>query len=510
MKKGGFDMKTISIDNYIFRIVTRDCTYEDGNGGKVEYKKGHIFRLAISDKSSGAWQKFLEENSRVADKQESQELFDLQYSNAAIGPSGYICHYFIPTVKIKTILDIEEHGIDTIGIDIGENGKYISTDFDDLWEAGDEILKISRRATKEETEKINDERIKQWKIQQEQYRQAEIAKAEAKKARYEANKSNSKYYPGACGNYEQVLVNAREVESLKLYDLYTIKQFYNELINSGKIEANLLKQIILYGGTVPYIMSDTKEETRKFGDVDIFIPVENMAMFREAIMGRSYFKTTYDSIDLTRAAKLTVAGISGPRFVRPLFFGEGDEAYRRYEIRTAKLEEEAKRHIVYQDYGFKGNLFGVNISVFPIYQYSKDGVQDICAKSFRVGLEEGDNKFLLNTVVTHNTPITSFSTLVEMCGGIIKAARLEYTIASKRSAINHGYKLRKDTDLADLEFMEQHSDRLGIDDSLIKHYEKSIPDYGIAKVYRITRDREVSALTPEEYRDLATSNHKPS
>ncbi|MDD3048376.1 MAG: hypothetical protein PHQ89_00070 [Bacilli bacterium] len=503
-------MRKIDIDNYIYRIVTKDCDFK-GFGKKSKYKKGDVIRYNITDNLDDDWGQFIEENSIMATEKEAQERFNLEYSNAAIGQYGLICHYFIPTVEIKNIYELKQYGIESnIYIKAGPNGEYLFTEYEEKdWE--DKVLTISRRATPEETKKINDEIIKQGEIKREKYRLEEKAKEKAKQERFEANKNNPEYYPGSCGNYKQVIINENgKIDETKLYDLYTIKQFYNELINSGKIDKELLEKIILYGGTVPYILLDTKEETRKFGDVDIFIPIENMAMFRQTIINKSYFNMSFDSMVITEKARLRAAGCKP--FERPWFMGDNSDfyAYNAYEEKVSKLLKEHQSKMVYQDYGFKGTLFGVNISVFPIYQWDKDNKLDICAKSFRIGKEAGDSKFLLNTIVTHNTPTTSFSKIVEICGGKIGTANLEYTIASKKNAINHGYLLRKDTDLMDLDFIEQNKDKLGIDDNLTKHYETNIPDYGIVKVYRKTRSNEIAEYTPEEYKHIVTKNHKPS
>lgn len=530
-------------DKYAYFVVqTEQKPKKDKNNWEdySNYKKGQTIIVQQRDIEAEiggyvqSFRDFLQNNCRTAIPEETDMMYQDEFSNAIVSDvyddgSYGISYYYVPTIDLDILSIVNEQDYwtkyrkkkdffkkiglgdsvsDTTGFRLDEKGQFIQKEY---FGSSKKILKTCRKATPEEAKQFNDEVTEMWRIRREQQRLEEEAKEKAKQERYEANKNNAEYFPGSCGNYKQVIINKNgKIDETKLYDLYTIKQFYDELIKSDKIDKALLEKLVLYGGTVPYIMLDTKDETRKFGDVDIFIPIENMAMFRQCIMGKSYFNMTFDSMNLTRSAGLRAEG--SKMFSQPWFMGDSSDmsSYNEYERRVARARDEHRSETVYQDYGFKGSLFDVNISVFPIYQWDKNNALDICAKSFRVGKEEGDNKFLLNTVVTHNTPTSSFSRLVEMCGGVIGTANLEYTIASKRSAINHGYLLRQETDLRDLEFIEQNKARLSINDSLVQHYEENIPDYGIAKVYRITRSNEVQEYTPEEYRHIVTRNHKPS
>ncbi len=471
---------------------------------------------------------FLKDYCRLATEEEKNEMYEDEFSNARVldvydDGSYTICFYYVPIKDLKLeeyIMKIdwwekslakskifENMGMEFENYEIDDDGNFIYKRFH---KGTDKILKYCRKTTLEETETFNKSLAHQQQMKREKYLEEQRIKEQERLERYNKHKNDANYYPGSCGNYNQVLVDTKGIpETSKLYDLYTIRQFYNELICSRKIDQQLLEQIMVYGGTVPYILFNTKEDTRKFGDVDIFVPVENMEKFRDTLFDKRYFAMKFDSMDLTRKAGLT---IKGQHINVPLFMGDADdmESYNAYQGMLSEYMEEAQSHLVYQDYGFKGTLFGIPISVFPIYQWNKDNKLDICAKSFRVGREEGDAKYLLNTIVTHNTPITSFSKLVEMYGGKIGIANLEYTIASKESAIQHGYLLRQESDLKDLEFIRRNKGLFHIDDDLVQHYEENIPDYGIAKVYRITRSYKVSELTPEEYRNVVTRNDKPS
>lgn len=491
-------------------------------GERIFVEKRHL----KSEVFSKTFITFLENNCRKATQSEADDIYNSNFSNAIVShiyedKSYSIEHYYVPTKQLdfKSVITEQdwwerdkkkEQFFRNMGIDDGffyeldDDGKFI---YHENCKADSKILKYCREATPEETARFSKIVNEKRRIEREKHLEEERKKEQEKQERYNKNKSDSNYYPGSCGNYKQVLVDSNgKAEKEKLYDLYTIRQFYDELIASGKIDKEMLRNIIIYGGTVPYILTDTKEATRKFGDIDIFIPIENMNTFREILLYKSYFEMKFDSMSLTTKASLTSRN---SMFKTPLYMGEDNdiESYIEYQRMVSKLREDKA---IYQDYGFKGSLFGINISVFPIYQWDRDKNLDICAKSFRVGKEDGDSKFLLNTVVTHNTPISSFSKLVQILGGTIGIANLEYTIASKRSAIKNGYKLRQESDLRDLEFIEQNKKVLGINDDLVKHYEDNIPDYGIAKVYRIKRTFDVIEYTPEQYKNCVTKNHKPS
>ena len=116
---------------------------------------------------------------------------------------------------------------------------------------------------------------------------------------------------------------------------------------------------------------------------------------------------------------------------------------------------------VLQDFGFKGKLFGVNISVFPMYEYEND----IMAKSFNAN---NDTQYLLGIKIMKNTKIKDFVKNVNLCGASLNILPLEYTIASKQGAIKDKYYKRFDKDKEDIEYILNHKEELGIDDNLLQ------------------------------------------
>ena len=286
-----------------------------------------------------------------------------------------------------------------------------------------------------------------------------------------------------------------------------IKSFYQTLLGFDGLSDEVKSSIIFYGGTIPYILCNENENTRRFGDVDIFLPVSMMQRFRYEL--RQKLEYIYDSIELTRRVGLTAKGFRVKSSV--LWWNEDSESYDEFNRRRGLAEIEAEKNAIYQDYGFKAILFDINISVFPLYNWTfKDGSIGVCAKSFRLSKEEGDWNFLLNTIVSKGITIDDFYNEVCILGHSARVVKTEYTIASKRNAIKFGYVLRKDTDEADLKYIESNSCELGIDESQIDFFMKNIPDYCISFVYRITRAYDASVMSPEEYKHVVTRNDKPS
>ena len=134
----------------------------------------------------------------------------------------------------------------------------------------------------------------------------------------------------------------------------------------------------------------------------------------------------------------------------------------------------------------------------------------MCAKSFRISREVGDWNFLLNTIVSKGITIDDFYDKVCILGNNSRIAKIEYTIASKRNAVRFGYVLRKDTDEADLRYIETHSSELGINESQVELFMENIPDYGVSHVYRITRTGDANEMSSEAYKHVVTRNDKPS
>lgn len=475
-----------------------------------------------------SFKEFLNDNCRTATIEEIRKYYEENYSNARVyriyddGSYG-IRYFFVVEKYISELLDEFDKEKDNCCFFLrSEVLNLISKLLDeDVWDVSiglyngmlflfcdcyrEELLKISRKATEKETIALS-RYVRHIQAKQRKKDEEELLKKEqAREKIYESYKSNPVYFPGEAGNYKQVLLEkGRKIAPEKKYSLNQIKDFYKSLLGFKGLSEEVKNSIIFYGGTIPYVLCNENENTRKFGDVDIFLPVNMMQRFRYELHGELNY--IFDSINLTRRVGLIAKGfqIQPTNFLKCASLDE-------YTTRRDASESIDKRNAIYQDYGFKAILFGINISVFPLYDWTfRDGSIGVCAKSFRLSKDEGDWNFLLNTIVAKEVTIDAFYNEVCILGYNARVAKVEYTIASKRNAIRHGYVLRKDTDETDLEYIDTHSDELSIDNKQVKFFGNNIPDYCISHVYRITRSNEAIEISPEKYKHLVTRQDKPS
>ena len=518
-------------------FVRSDTTDEDEDYSFYKVGDPIVIEANILNHYVSSFKDFLNNNCRAANTDETSAIYNELYSNARLGDvyddgSYSVRHFFVVESNLSELwqeFDMERDNcywdLRTEMTDLINNlceshfswsvriGNYNGVMFlftDSLNRKHEALLKISRKATQKETVELS-----QYVFEvQENYRKKikeEYRKKEELKAKiYEANKSNPEYFPGVSGNYKQVILEeGRKVVREKQYSLDQIKNFYKTLLCFDGLSDELKNSMIFYGGTIPYILCNESGSTRKFGDVDIFLPVSMMQRFRNEL--RQELAYVYDSINLTKKVKLTAKGL---RVKPPVLWCDDDEnieSYHEFISRESLAEMEAEKKSVYQDYGFKAVLFGINISIFPLYDWTfDDGSIGVCAKSFRLSKEKGDWNFLLNTIVSKGTTIEDFCSKVSIFGQTVRIAKTEYTIASKRNAIKFGYVLRKNTEVADLNYIEAHKNELSIDEKQVKFFMKNIPDYGISFVYRITRAYEAEKMSPEAYKYIVTRNDKPS
>lgn len=527
---------TVPVERYLYFVVEK--TFDSANITDEDeyysyYKVGDsiIIKAKELENYSSSFRKFLKNNCRLATDDEVGNIYTESYSNARVGnvyEDGSYCiwRFFIVKSHHSEIFEKFDMTIDNcywalrmemkdfirnlcgeesssfFDVGIGDyNGKLFL--FTELDRENKSLLNICRRATTKEASELSMYVKNVQDVYRKKFKEERRKIEEAKAKIYEANKSNPEYFPGVGGNYKQILLEkGRKVVKEKEYSLAQIKNFYQTLLSFDGLSDEVKSNIIFYGGTIPYVLCNEEGETRKFGDVDIFLPVSMMQKFRYEL--RRELNFVYDTLELTRRVRLTAKGFHVKPF---LLCGDGVERYAEYRLLERKAEESA----IYQDYGFKTVLFGVNISVFPLYDWTfEDGSIGVCAKSFRLSKEIGDWNFLLNTIVSKEITIDDFSCIASILGHNVKIAKTEYTIASKKNAINFGYILRKDTDEADLKYIEAHSNEIGINESQVEFFVKNIPAYGISHVYRITRSYEASEMTPEEYKHVVTRNDKPS
>ena len=517
-------------------FVRSDTTVEEEDYSFYKVGDPIVIEARSLERYVSSFTDFLNNNCRKATVDEMSAIYEDLYSNARVGDvyddgSYQIRRFFIVESYFDelwkkfdfknenclwyTNMELQdliinlceyEHVVIDVCIGYYKEKLFLFTNLDD--KDNESLLKICRRATSEESAELSAYVKEMQDGYHKKFEYERRKKEEAKAKIYEANKNNPEYFPGVRGNYKQVLLEeGKKVIPEKEYSLAQIKSFYHSLLSFAGLSDEVKSSIIFYGGTIPYILCNESGNTRKFGDVDIFMPVSMMQRFRYEL--RHELDYIYDSIELTRRIGLTAKGL---RVKSPLLWWDKEsESYEQFERRRGLAEMEAEKNAIYQDYGFKAILFGINISVFPLYDWTfVDGNIGVCAKSFRISKEKGDWNFLLNTIVSKGITINDFYNEVCILGHNVRATKTEYTIASKRNAVKFGYVLRKDTDEADLRYIETHSSELGIDESQVELFMQNIPDYGVSHVYRITRSGDANEMSSEAYKHIVTRNDKPS
>ena len=107
----------------------------------------------------------------------------------------------------------------------------------------------------------------------------------------------------------------------------------------------------------------------------------------------------------------------------------------------------------------------------------------------------------------NDTKLADFVKQVEIYDSVFNILPLEYTIASKQSAVEENCDYRSEKDKEDIEYILSHKDELGISDEKIQEILKKYPDYSISIAYAVKGHR-VKALSGETYKKLVlTKRH---
>lgn len=478
------------------------------------------------------WMKLLE-NTEVIFGKEKQEMFDEDFSNAiyAQRPSTAFIykdslnldleefHYF----KIND--DIHVKKIDELEQKTGDYLSFLKFIYDDegfikyVYFEGDYrdkeqlVLKFAHRMPSDEAyechQKIVEVYIKKEEEEREKLEKKKMKEEQELEELYQIQKNNPYYFPGSNGNFVH---NDDEInDKEESYTLEQIKEFYQKL---KTLDPNVVKEMCFYGGTVPYILTDA-EKSRNFKDIDIFVPASKMEQLREELAKQESFKMIYDSKPLTQFCHLTTRIEKDKKELVDEKEQEKELFGLMYRVMNSKndnaafnndynpLREFFNRNSPYyykiQDFGFKANLFGINISVFPMYQYGND----IMAKSFNVNELY---RFLLGVRVLNNTSIDSFIKNVKLYDSAFKVLPLEYTLVSKQSAVNQKYLSRLEKDREDIEYILSHKEELGIDEEKLKQILSHYPDYSISIAYKVNDNGTTSTMGGNTYKKLVLKN----
>ena len=462
------------------RSVEVDISFQKGE--KLDFNNSNVAVLFYDLKLLK-----LLETMELIKGEEKQRLFDEDFSNAIYAKDNLIdsvaglneYHYFKikDGIKVKSMDELKSFPWYTNDF-IKDTDGYIqylftksitySTPSREVEQA---ILIFADRVSKEEAARIHqcylERKQEENNKRNEEINRRYLERLNQLQTLYEEQKY-SDLFPGIGGHFH----GAPEGD----YSLTEIKNFYKRL---SELNSDIVKEMIFYGGTVPYVLNNASE-SRNFGDVDIFIPIEYIDQLREELSKHSDFKMISDSKSITEKANFTsIINNSDENGEEKTDTDNPEEILASIEKTLEKIcnpEKFIKK--VIQDFGFKANLFGINISVFPIYQYDNS----IMGKSFNTN---GEYPFLLAINLINDTSIDHFTKSVKVFDSEFKIMPLEYTLASKGSAIIDKANARLDKDIADINYILSHKEELGISDQLFEELVKKYPDYSIEIAYQI-------------------------
>lgn len=509
----------------------------------IFFKKGEV--LDFSDPAVASlfynmeWIKFFTKTEVISDK-EKQQLFDEDFSNAiyAQNPSTasiwrddpnydlHEYHYF----KIKGDIQVKARselkkmfGIElpySVNFMCDEEGfiKWISTDtscdHSSHRDTEQLILQFADRLSVDDAHECHRKLIADYIKQREEQYIKLTEKMEKQRIElqglYESKKNNPLYFPGVNGYFVHNDNESKRSEKEK-YTLSQIKEFYQKL---KTLNPDVVKELCFYGGTIPYVLNGASE-SRDFGDIDIFVPVPQMEKLREELAKEDSFEMMCDSKPLAQFCQLTsriqkksteLIDESGQKNELLGLILNAVLAPQCEDIIDVDQNEDTSNMAYYnkiQDFGFKAKLFGINISVFPIYQY-KD---NIMAKSFSINEMY---KFLLGVRILDNANIDQFVKNIEIYDSAFKVVPLEYTLVSKKSAVDGNYSSRLEKDSQDIEYILSHKEELGLDDEKIQEILSRYPDYSISIAYRVNSNGTTTTMSGEAYKELVLTNRSIS
>ncbi len=442
--------------------------------------------------------------------EEKDKCFQEEYKNSFFAADGilqsadaFFRYYRInDDLRIRSWSDLGTYAPAVASYD--ENGCYRIVYLkegcynENMFKRGDiqALEKVATEVPLEEAKIIHEKRLvkeeEDYRRTMQEFHEKEERMQQKLNKKYKEKRFDEEIFPGAAGEFVQTYDGS--LNEKKKYNLEEIKEFYKRLkdINEG-----VLRYMYFYGGTIPYVLSDASS-SREFGDVDIFVPIEAMRYVREELQRQPSFEVDFDSISVTSRVNLTSRIPS-----------EQEEDTSDLGVLMVLMDPTADNETLrelfnnnsgrcLQDFGLKGKLFGVNISIFPIYQYNKD----LMAKSFNI---TDMYEYLLAVRVMNNMGINDFAKNVKICGNNLHILPIEYVIISKESAIDHGYQKRAGKDKEDLEFIDKHREELEIDEELKNRLKENYPDYSIAKAYFVGPS-EVETISGEKYKELMLLN----
>jgi len=266
--------------------------------------------------------------------------------------------------------------------------------------------------------------------------------------------------------------------------------------------------MVFYGGTVPYAILEkepdghvrnqyfdqndgeweTSYDRREFGDIDIYAPIKLMKEIRKAIMNMKGFSMGRDSANLQRV-------------------------HRKKSIEEINpIHREVYNKLIHKDFGFFGDIKKgeewwsdkVGVSVYPLFEQNNS----IKTRGFRESNGYRDGEFLIDAGIVNNMGMAEFVTPAKILGKNVRVAPMEYTVASKKRAIEKDWKKRIGKDEFDINFIMQHASELGINPELIKRFDSSVPRYSLEKAYEMEDGEAIAELDGEQFQERVFSKMK--
>ena len=238
-------------------------------------------------------------------------------------------------------------------------------------------------------------------------------------------------------------------DNVKKHTFLEIKNFYDEI---SKFPQEILDQIVFYGGTIIYISAGVKDVNRFFGDLDVVVPSNKLNMVREYMQSTGKLIIQYD----------------------------GKKEAEKYKIDSADGVN---------DFGFKGILFGIKLSVHPITM-TNDG--EIITKWIKI--KDGKIELLANCTMLESSNIEEMLTKIDYNSKKLTIIKPE---------INLGWKMRRSEghDEEDINFMYSHKEKLKINEEEVKRFREKMPDYDVSIAYKI-EDGNIKILEKGCYEDF--------
>lgn len=224
---------------------------------------------------------------------------------------------------------------------------------------------------------------------------------------------------------------------IKNHTFNEIKLFYDKI---SLFPQEILDSIIFYGGTILYVAAETTNVDRGFGDLDILVPADKLREVREYLENTEELVIQYD----------------------------GKKVVEKYNINS-------KDKI--QDFGFKGILYGIKLSVHPISQNDRN---EIITKWIKT--KDDDIDLIANCTMLNNSNLEEILTRISYNDK-------ELTII--KPEINIGWKMRRmeGHDEQDIKFVLDHKEKLNIDESQIEYFRNKMPDYDVSIAYKIVNNK---------------------